>query len=546
MSERTRIQRKKSGDGEREVAPPIVHEALRAGGEPLDEATRAFMEPQFGYDFGRVRVHTGETAAQSAQAVNALAFTAGHDVVFGAGQYRPGMEAGRQLIAHELVHVVQFSSAGSAPDFSRISPRNHPSEDEARNASVNNYHQQLTVQPIGIALQEAGSGQPQTMNDRDPRNPRNYPSFEAFAQGYQEAEQRSIPEEELHKIWNEAQPIQHPTSGIYYLAGGMAARGGITATQAYFAPVDAKGVPLEGPLNLYSGKAARQAAEAAPGHMIRDTVYYVPAEEAENALYKQLGIPKGEKLPPELYDPIWERASRRAVRDATLGGLGATSHNDPFNLIPKNVELPPGSNGLPLGSIQAKVELRWLRGLGVGMGALTMGSGVVTIVGSIKESKETRSPVPAAIGVIGGSLEGTGGLAYLVGALGADGAMMAAGVAIAETGGVIAVPLIGWEGMKLAAEKQRESQSTVGNGDISKVALGGSRAYYMDAYGKIRLALIHDIYAGDKLMSQTFINWISDDMANSFISATKDNFGDITTISPSDITGHIPDPVTGK
>jgi predicted phage tail protein len=42
------------------------------------------MEPRFGRDFSQVRVQT------DAQAVNALAFTIGQDIVFGAGQYAPG------------------------------------------------------------------------------------------------------------------------------------------------------------------------------------------------------------------------------------------------------------------------------------------------------------------------------------------------------------------------------------------------------------------------------------------------------------------------
>lgn len=91
------------------VTPPIEAsiDALRGGGQPLDLETRAFMEPRFGQDFGHVRVHTDATAAHSAQAVSALAYTAGSDVVFGAGQYQPGTDAGRRLIAHELAHVVQ-------------------------------------------------------------------------------------------------------------------------------------------------------------------------------------------------------------------------------------------------------------------------------------------------------------------------------------------------------------------------------------------------------------------------------------------------------
>jgi hypothetical protein len=93
------------------VVPPIVDEVLRSPGQPLDGATRAFMEPRFGHDFSRVRVHSDTHAAVSAQAVNALAYTVGHHVVFGAGQYTPGSGEGRQLLAHELTHVMQQHSA---------------------------------------------------------------------------------------------------------------------------------------------------------------------------------------------------------------------------------------------------------------------------------------------------------------------------------------------------------------------------------------------------------------------------------------------------
>jgi hypothetical protein len=69
--------------------PPIVNEVLRSPGQPLDAAICTFMEPRFGYDFSQVRVHTDARAAESARAVNALAYTVGRDVVFGAGQYAP-------------------------------------------------------------------------------------------------------------------------------------------------------------------------------------------------------------------------------------------------------------------------------------------------------------------------------------------------------------------------------------------------------------------------------------------------------------------------
>jgi len=99
--------------------PPIVHDVVRSPGEPLDPATRAFMEPRFGQDFSRVRVHSGAAAEQSAQDVNAKAYTVGHSIVFGDGRYAPATTEGRRLIAHELAHVVQNRDAPAAPTLRR-------------------------------------------------------------------------------------------------------------------------------------------------------------------------------------------------------------------------------------------------------------------------------------------------------------------------------------------------------------------------------------------------------------------------------------------
>ncbi|MBZ5493571.1 MAG: DUF4157 domain-containing protein [Acidobacteriia bacterium] len=100
-----------SGAGE---APPIVHNVLRSAGNTLDGETRNFMESRFGHDFSAVRIHTDSRAAESARAVNALAYTVGNNVVFGAGQYGPRREGGQRLLAHELAHVVQQSAGGTA------------------------------------------------------------------------------------------------------------------------------------------------------------------------------------------------------------------------------------------------------------------------------------------------------------------------------------------------------------------------------------------------------------------------------------------------
>jgi hypothetical protein len=89
--------------------PRIVHEVLRSPGQPLDPSTRAFMEPRFGHDFSQVRVHTDAQAAESAQAVNALAYAVGQDIVFGNSHAASDKRQKSELMAHELTHVVQQS-----------------------------------------------------------------------------------------------------------------------------------------------------------------------------------------------------------------------------------------------------------------------------------------------------------------------------------------------------------------------------------------------------------------------------------------------------
>ena len=80
--------------------------AIRGGGQPLPASTHAFFEPRFGYDFSRVRLHTDNPAGETAQAVNARAFTVGRDIVFGAGQYALETHGGKALLAHKLTHVI--------------------------------------------------------------------------------------------------------------------------------------------------------------------------------------------------------------------------------------------------------------------------------------------------------------------------------------------------------------------------------------------------------------------------------------------------------
>ncbi len=85
--------------GGTDTAPASVDRVLASSGRPLDPALRQDMEQRFGHDFSRVRVHSGAVAEQSARDVNANAYTVGHNVVFGAGQFTPGSQEGRRLLS---------------------------------------------------------------------------------------------------------------------------------------------------------------------------------------------------------------------------------------------------------------------------------------------------------------------------------------------------------------------------------------------------------------------------------------------------------------
>jgi hypothetical protein len=118
-------------------APASVHDVLRSPAKPLASEVRAVMEPRFGHDFSRVKVHADDRAARSARDVGALAYTVGSDVVFAERRYDPQSQSGQALIAHELAHVVQNrnGSGGSPTTGLAIGSAGDPAEARAQSGS---------------------------------------------------------------------------------------------------------------------------------------------------------------------------------------------------------------------------------------------------------------------------------------------------------------------------------------------------------------------------------------------------------------------------
>lgn len=96
------------------LAPLVPNTA--SSGAPLPPGVRRFMERRFGANFGGVRMHDGPRAAQLNQRLGARAFAVGHQVFFGAGQFRPETHEGRELIAHELTHTIQQGAVAQSRD----------------------------------------------------------------------------------------------------------------------------------------------------------------------------------------------------------------------------------------------------------------------------------------------------------------------------------------------------------------------------------------------------------------------------------------------
>jgi hypothetical protein len=120
------------------TAPPVVHEVLNSTSQPLDRGVRAAMETRLGGSFERVRVHTGELAARSANAVDAAAYTVGRSIVFGRGAFVPQRPEGRRLLAHELMHTMQQGLADprAAGHDLRVGQRDSAEEREAQRSDA--------------------------------------------------------------------------------------------------------------------------------------------------------------------------------------------------------------------------------------------------------------------------------------------------------------------------------------------------------------------------------------------------------------------------
>ncbi|MDY6979979.1 MAG: DUF4157 domain-containing protein [Pseudomonadota bacterium] len=84
-----------------------THGLLSGSGEALSPSLNYEFATRLGYDFSKVRIHRDHAAGLASDSLGARAFTLGRHIAFARGEYAPDTNTGKQLLAHELAHVVQ-------------------------------------------------------------------------------------------------------------------------------------------------------------------------------------------------------------------------------------------------------------------------------------------------------------------------------------------------------------------------------------------------------------------------------------------------------
>lgn len=140
----------------------------RGSGQPLPDSVRSSVEPQLGHDFSQVHIHTDAKADKLSQQLGARAFTSKNDVFFRDGAYQPGSDSGRQLIAHELTHVVQQGAARVSRQATEAQQAAADPKEEARKElkdDVDKLKTKLETEYIKDLLRIAGNCQAQGMEE---------------------------------------------------------------------------------------------------------------------------------------------------------------------------------------------------------------------------------------------------------------------------------------------------------------------------------------------------------------------------------------------
>lgn len=138
-------------------APPSIRRVISGEGQPLDEPFRTQAEARLGFDFSSVRIHANTEAADSAQEIGAVAYTAGNHIVFANGRFPPTTGAGMRLLNHELTHVAQQRAMTPAGEL-RLGPEHDAAEVQAEAFAVGTSRSvAASPEPAGVVRRQTSA-----------------------------------------------------------------------------------------------------------------------------------------------------------------------------------------------------------------------------------------------------------------------------------------------------------------------------------------------------------------------------------------------------
>jgi uncharacterized protein YlaI len=114
------IAQRQTGPAETDEATANEINQMRGSGQSLDGSVQREMGAKMGADFSGVNVHTSPQADDLNQRLGARAFTTGQDIFFRQGEYSPNSDGGKELLAHELTHVVQQRKGGDLEPAAKL------------------------------------------------------------------------------------------------------------------------------------------------------------------------------------------------------------------------------------------------------------------------------------------------------------------------------------------------------------------------------------------------------------------------------------------
>ncbi len=272
------------GRGEVEAAAEVetgIQRARGGGGQPLSSAVRAQMEPAFKADFSGVRVHADAAADSLSRSVNARAFTTGQDIFFRAGEHNPGSSSGRELLAHELTHVVQQNGNQLQRKLTvnRPGDRYEQEADRVAGAIIHREQQPVTKnsteQSVSRQVEEEEEESIQTRTDES---------------GIQRQEGLEEEEEEA---------VQAAPDGTRLQRRGVLNDGAILQRGASGRGLNPSGPPSAAPQEEEETSAARSAA----GRSVRAASWHRPHAQRRAAQNRPPGIQRDLATPPPAVAP---------------------------------------------------------------------------------------------------------------------------------------------------------------------------------------------------------------------------------------------------